>query len=36
MSFSVGAYPKEFFEGIVTQMRNTPISVQKVTGRNVA
>ena len=36
MSFSVGAYPKEFFEGIMTQMRNTPISIQKVTGRNVA
>jgi hypothetical protein len=34
MSFSVGAYPKEFFEGTVTQVRNAPISIQKVTGRN--
>ena len=35
-NFRVDAYPRQFFEGAVTQVRNAPISAQKVTGRNVS
>lgn len=34
-SFRVDAYPKEFFEGTVTQVRNAPISVQNVVTYDV-
>jgi HlyD family secretion protein len=35
-SFRVDAYPKQFFEGTVTQVPNAPISIQNETGRNVS
>jgi len=34
-SFRVDAYPKHFFDGIVTQVRNAPISVQNVVTYDV-
>jgi HlyD family secretion protein len=34
-SFRVDAYPKEFFEGTVTQVRNAPISIQNVVTYDV-
>jgi HlyD family secretion protein len=34
-SFRVDAYPKQFFEGIVTQVRNAPISIQNVVTYDV-
>ncbi len=34
-SFRVDAYPKEFFEGVVTQVRNAPISIQNVVTYDV-
>ncbi|UVT16156.1 MAG: efflux RND transporter periplasmic adaptor subunit [Nitrospira sp.] len=34
-NFRVDAYPKRFFEGIVTQVRNAPISVQNVVTYDV-
>lgn len=34
-SFRVDAYPKHFFEGTVTQVRNAPISVQNVVTYDV-
>ena len=33
--FRVDAYPKQFFEGIVTQVRNAPISIQNVVTYDV-
>ena len=33
--FRVDAYPKYFFEGIVTQVRNAPISIQNVVTYDV-
>lgn len=33
--FRVDAYPKQFFEGLVTQVRNAPISVQNVVTYDV-
>ncbi|MDH4082468.1 MAG: efflux RND transporter periplasmic adaptor subunit [Nitrospira sp.] len=33
--FRVDAYPKEFFEGTVTQVRNAPISIQNVVTYDV-
>jgi len=33
--FRVDAYPKQFFEGVVTQVRNAPISVQNVVTYDV-
>jgi len=34
-NFRVDAYPKQFFEGIVTQVRNAPISIQNVVTYDV-
>ncbi|MCI0426427.1 MAG: efflux RND transporter periplasmic adaptor subunit, partial [Nitrospiraceae bacterium] len=34
-SFRVDAYPKQFFEGTVTQVRNAPISIQNVVTYDV-
>lgn len=34
-SFRVDAYPKQFFEGTVTQVRNAPISIQNVVTHDV-
>lgn len=34
-SFRVDAYPKQFFEGAVTQVRNAPISIQNVVTYDV-
>jgi HlyD family secretion protein len=34
-TFRVDAYPKQFFEGIVTQVRNAPISIQNVVTYDV-
>ncbi|HEU4686353.1 MAG TPA: efflux RND transporter periplasmic adaptor subunit [Nitrospira sp.] len=34
-NFRVDAYPKEFFEGTVTQVRNAPISIQNVVTYDV-
>lgn len=34
-SFRVDAYPKQFFEGIVTQVRNAPINIQNVVTYDV-
>ncbi|MEK6671428.1 MAG: efflux RND transporter periplasmic adaptor subunit [Nitrospirota bacterium] len=34
-NFRVDAYPKHFFEGIVTQVRNAPISIQNVVTYDV-
>ena len=34
-SFRVDAYPKQFFEGMVTQVRNAPISIQNVVTYDV-
>lgn len=34
-SFRVDAYPKQFFEGVVTQVRNAPISIQNVVTYDV-
>lgn len=34
-SFRVDAYPREFFEGSVTQVRNAPISIQNVVTYDV-
>lgn len=33
--FRVDAYPKQFFEGVVTQVRNAPISIQNVVTYDV-
>jgi HlyD family secretion protein len=33
--FRVDAYPKQFFEGLVTQVRNAPISIQNVVTYDV-
>lgn len=34
-NFRVDAYPKQFFEGVVTQVRNAPISIQNVVTYDV-
>ncbi|MGQ0694862.1 MAG: efflux RND transporter periplasmic adaptor subunit, partial [Nitrospiraceae bacterium] len=34
-SFRVDAYPKQFFEGTVTQVRNAPVSIQNVVTYDV-
>ena len=34
-NFRVDAYPKQFFEGLVTQVRNAPISIQNVVTYDV-
>lgn len=34
-NFRVDAYPKHFFEGVVTQIRNAPISIQNVVTYDV-
>ena len=34
-SFRLDAYPKQFFEGMVTQVRNAPISIQNVVTYDV-
>ncbi len=34
-TFRVDAYPKEFFEGTVTQVRNAPVSIQNVVTYDV-
>jgi HlyD family secretion protein len=34
-SFRVDAYPKQFFDGVVTQVRNAPISIQNVVTYDV-
>lgn len=34
-NFRVDAYPKRFFEGVVTQVRNAPISIQNVVTYDV-
>jgi HlyD family secretion protein len=34
-NFRVDAYPKHFFEGVVTQVRNAPISIQNVVTYDV-
>ena len=34
-TFRVDAYPKQFFEGVVTQVRNAPISIQNVVTYDV-
>ena len=34
-NFRVDAYPKQFFEGMVTQVRNAPISIQNVVTYDV-
>lgn len=34
-TFRVDAYPKQFFDGIVTQVRNAPISIQNVVTYDV-
>ncbi len=34
-SFRVDAYPKQFFEGVVTQVRNAPLSIQNVVTYDV-
>ena len=34
-NFRVDAYPKQFFEGTVTQVRNAPISIQNVVTYDV-
>ncbi len=34
-NFRVDAYPKQFFEGIVTQVRNAPINIQNVVTYDV-
>ena len=34
-NFRVDSYPKQFFEGVVTQVRNSPISIQNVVTYDV-
>ena len=34
-NFRVDAYPKQFFEGVVTQVRNAPINIQNVVTYDV-
>ncbi|MBX3303736.1 MAG: efflux RND transporter periplasmic adaptor subunit [Nitrospira sp.] len=34
-NFRVDAYPRQFFEGVVTQVRNAPISIQNVVTYDV-
>lgn len=34
-TFRVDAYPKQFFDGVVTQVRNSPISIQNVVTYDV-
>jgi HlyD family secretion protein len=34
-NFRVDAYPKQFFEGVVTQVRNAPVSIQNVVTYDV-
>lgn len=35
VNFRVDAYPKQFFEGVVTQVRNAPINIQNVVTYDV-